>query len=101
MKKCVTIYFNIAISDEILETLRANGVTAYSMWPRMTGNGPVTGPRLDSHVWPGANAGIQTVLDENLSNKLMDALQVLRNGDIGRDSGLYAFVTPVERVLEG
>lgn len=100
MKKCVTIFFNIAISAEIKEALRSHGVTAYSMWPRMVGDGPMTGPRLDSHVWPGANAGIQTVVDEEVAERLMDVLQEMRKGDIGRDSGLYAFTMPIERTLE-
>lgn len=99
MKKCVTIYFNIAVADEIVDAIAKAGVTAYSMWPRMVGNGPATGPRLDSHVWPGANAGIQAVVEAETAGRVMDVLQLLRDGDIGRDSGLFAFVTPVERVV--
>ena len=98
--KLVTIYANISIADEVLETFRALGVAHYTQFPRIVGVGPVTGPRLDSHVWPGANTGFQVVADAALATRLMDRLQEMRASDIGRQSGLYAFVTPVERVLE-
>ena len=99
MEKLVTVYANISIADDILDAFRELGIESYTQFPRIVGNGPVTGPRLDSHVWPGANTGFQIVLDETAAARLMDRLQALRNSDMGRQSGLYAFVTPVERVL--
>ena len=98
--KLVTIYANISIAEDVLDAFRAVGVKSYTQFPRIVGDGPVTGPRLDSHVWPGANTGFQVVADAALATRLMDRLQEMRASDIGRQSGLYAFVTPVERVLE-
>lgn len=100
MKKVVTIFGNISISKEILEAITMEGLEGgYTEWPRIIGNGPVTGPRLDSHVWPGANVGFQVVADDEKAGKLMDRLQLLRDSDAGRQSGLYAYMTSVEREL--
>ena len=67
--KLITIYANISIADEVLEAFRALGVAHYTQFPRIVGVGPATGPRLDSHVWPGANTGFQVVADETVAAK--------------------------------
>ena len=97
--KLVTIYANISIAEDILDAFRAVGVKSYTQFPRIVGDGPVTGPRLDSHVWPGANTGFQVVADETLASRLMDRLQEMRDSEMGKQSGLYAFQTAVERAL--
>ena len=97
--KLVTIYANISIAEDVLEAFRELGVNFYTQFPRIVGNGPVTGPRLDSHVWPGANTGFQVVADEALASRLMDRLQEMRDSETGKQSGLYAFQTAVERAL--
>lgn len=99
MKKCVTIYANISITEEILEAFSGLGIEYYTQNPRIVGNGPATGPRLDSHVWPGANTGFQVITDEDKANNLMDKLQTMRDSEMGKQSGLYAFMTAVDRVL--
>ena len=97
--KLITIYANISISEDVLEAFRELGVKFYTQFPRIVGEGPATGPRLDSHVWPGANTGFQVVADEALATRLMDRLQKMRDSEMGRQSGLYAFQSPVERAL--
>ena len=97
--KLVTIYANISIAEDVLDAFRAVGVKSYTQFPLIVGDGPVTGPRLDSHVWPGANTGFQVVADEALASSLMDRLQKMRDSEMGKQSGLYAFQTAVERAL--
>ena len=97
--KLITIYANISIAEDVLDAFRTLGVKSYTQFPRIVGDGPVTGPRLDSHVWPGANTGFQVVADEALATRLMDHLAELRDSEMGRQSGLYAFQSPVERAL--
>lgn len=100
MKKCITIYGNISIAEEILEAITKCGIENYTQFPRIVGKGPATGPRLDSHVWPGANTGFQIITDEIHANKLMDELQKMRDSEMGHQSGLFAFMTSVERALD-
>ena len=100
MEKLVTVYANISIAEDIREVLDSLGIKAFTQWPRLVGVGPVTGPRLDSHVWPGANTCFQVVVDETMAGRLMDALQEMRDSPVGTRSGLFAFTSPVERTLK-
>jgi nitrogen regulatory protein PII len=97
--KAVTAIFNIAIEDEVLEAVRRVGVKHFTQWPRIVGDGPATGPRMDDHVWPGANAALQMIVEDSLAERLMDTLQALRDSPVGRQAGVYAYQSPVERAL--
>ena len=98
--KLITLYFNIAISEEILRLFEDVGVKHYTQIPRVVGIGPVSGPRLDSHTWPGANSAIFVVTDEDTATRLMAELQRLRDTELGKHAGLYAFQSPVEKALK-
>ncbi len=99
MLKAVTVYANISIADEVVEIFTSLNIACYTQWPRIVGKGKVTEPRFDNHVWPGANTGFHTVVDEETANKLMDKLQEFRASETGQQSGIYAFMTSVERAL--
>ena len=97
--KLITVYFNISISEEILEILETLHIHCYTQVPRVVGIGKATGARLDNHTWPGMNSMIQTVVEEATAVKLMDTLQEFRNSEQGKHSGVFAFQSPVERAL--
>lgn len=97
--KAVTVLFNIAIEEEVLETVRKAGIRHFTQWPRVLGQGPHTGPRMDNHVWPGANAALQMIVGDPEAAPLMDALQALRDSPTGRQGGIFAYQTAVERAL--
>lgn len=97
--KAVTVVFNIAIEEDILEALRGIGADAFTQWPRIVGQGPGTGPRMDSHVWPGANSGLLLVVDDELAVRVMAVLQELHDSPKGRQAGLFAYQTAVEQCL--
>ncbi len=92
------IIYDIVLDTEVLALLRQHNITAYTRWPRLTGTGPQSGPRLDDHVWPGANAAILTLQPPEVLAPIMAALQTLRD-EVGRQTGLYAFTTPVLSAL--
>ena len=98
--KAVTVIFNVAVEEEVLEAVRSAGVTAFTQWPRIVGQGPETGPRMDSHIWPGANAGLLMVVDDALAGRVMDALQELHASPVGRQAGIFAYQSAVERTLD-
>ena len=97
--KAVTVLFNVAIEEEVQEIVRKAGVKYYTQWPRVVGHGPHTGPRMDNHVWPGANAALQMIVEDPVATPLMDALQALRDSPAGRQGGIFAYQTVVERAL--
>jgi nitrogen regulatory protein PII len=97
MKMILAIY-NIAIDVEIMEAVRQAGIQFYTKWPRVVGEGPRTGPRLDDHIWPGANMMMMMVAADELAANVMEALKGLRQS-IGKTEGLQAFLLNVEGQL--
>lgn len=97
--KCITVFYNIATDEEIMDILKTVGVSEYSKLPRCQGRGKVTGARLDDHVWPGFNVTLIIVLDDATAPKLMAALQKFRDGPMGSRTGIFAYQTAVEAVL--
>ena len=93
MKLLMAIY-NVAIDEEVMEAMKEAGVECYTKWPRVQGCGKKTGPRLDSHIWPGANTVTMFVLKDDVAAKAMDAMRTLRE-KIGHE-GVKAFILPVE-----
>ena len=97
--KSVTAIFNVAIEEEVLAVLRGLGIEAFTQWPRIVGQGPETGPRMDSHVWPGANSGLLLIVDDDMAARVMEELQKLHDSPVGRQAGLFAYQAAVERCL--
>ncbi|NLF93253.1 MAG: hypothetical protein GX564_05135 [Oligosphaeraceae bacterium] len=97
MLKMLIIVYNISIQEEVMDLLEAQGVTCFTQWPRLVGRGVTTGPRLDNDVWPGANAAVMTVVEEEQAGKLMLAVQAFRD-EIGEHEGVKAFQLPVEKM---
>ena len=95
--KMIMIVYNISIKEEVMEVVQDSGATCYTCWPRLIGKGKTTGPKLDDNVWPGANAALITVVEEDTAATLMDAIQKLRD-DIGAYEGVKAFQLPVEKM---
>ena len=75
--KAVTVIFNVSIQEEVHAAIRKVGITAFTQWPRIVGQGPETGPRMDSHVWPGANAGLLMVVEDELADGWVRAIPVV------------------------
>ncbi len=97
--KAVWVMHDIVLADAVQDILDEMGVVGFSRWKRMTGRGPVSGTRLDSHVWPGANSGAFVVVEEETAARLMGRLQALRD-EVGGKTGLWAFTTPVLETLK-
>lgn len=97
--KAVTVIFNVSIQEEVIAEVRSVGVEAFTQWPRIVGQGPGTGPRMDSHVWPGANTGLLLIVDDDTAVRVMSVLQELHDSPEGRQAGVFAYVSPVEQYL--
>ena len=92
--KAVWMMHDVVLADEIQDLLDELGIIGLSRWKRMTGRGPKSGTRMDNHVWPGANAGVVVVVDDELAARLLGRLQALRD-EVGAKTGVWAFTTPV------
>ena len=97
--KCITVFYNGATEEEVMDIVKAVGVAEYTKIPRCQGKGAITGPRLDDHVWPGFNVTLVMVVEDAVAPNLLAALQAFRNGPMGRQTGIFAYQTNVEAVL--
>ena len=95
--KAVWIFYDIVLDATILALLKEVSPGGYTRWPRLTGDGP-HGPRLDDHIWPGANAALLAVRDDASATALLARLQELRD-KVGTLTGLWACTTPVCETL--
>ena len=98
MKMIMAVY-NVAVDEEVMEAVAAAGVCCYTKFPRVVGRGRRTGPRLDNHIWPGANTCTLMVVPDEKAPAVMAALETLR-GAIGGTEGVKAFQLHVERQLD-
>lgn len=96
--KALWITYDIVLDEDILRLLDECHIVGFTRWPRLSGRGPHSGARLDSHVWPGANAAVVTVQDDETVAGLLARLQALRD-EVGDETGLWAFTTPVLETL--
>ncbi len=96
--KMVWMMHDIVLTDDIQGILDELGIIGLSRWKRMTGRGPKSGSRMDTHVWPGANSGAFVVVDDEMAARLMGRLQALRD-EVGALTGVWAFTTPVTETL--
>ena len=96
--KAVWIFYDIVLDPDILALLKEVSPGGYTRWPRLTGDGPQSGPRLDDHIWPGANAALLAVRDDPSATALLTRLQELRD-KVGTLTGIWALTTPVCETL--
>ena len=94
MKMILAIY-NAAVDEEVMDALHDAGVKCYTKWPQVLGHGQQTGPRLNTHVWPGANCVTMMVVSDDLAPEIMAAMRSLRR-TLGEKEGVKAFLLNVE-----
>jgi nitrogen regulatory protein PII len=94
--KMVMAVYNIGVDEEVMSAMETLGVSYFTKFPRVVGNGQATGPRLDDGVWPGATTVPLFVLPDDSAQRVMNALGHLRT-TIGRKAGLKAFLLNVEQ----
>ncbi len=97
--KALWITYDMVLDDDIVALMDEFKIIGFTRWPRLSGRGPNSGSRLDNHVWPGANAAVMTVQDDDTIAKLMSRLQALRD-EVGEKTGVWAFTAPVLEMLK-
>ena len=91
--KMVMLVYNASLEEEIMTVMKECGAAHYTQAPRVVGVGEKTGPRLDTHVWPGANSVVIVVVEDERARSLMERLGRLRDT---LDGGVKAFLLNVE-----
>ena len=94
--KILLIIHNVAIGDEVMEFLKEEGIKSYTCWQRVTGKGKISGPHLDSHIWPATNSVLMIATGDDSKDKLIKKIKGMRK-KIGKE-GIKAFVLPLEEI---
>lgn len=96
MKLAIIIYGK-PIDPDVIEVLDGLGLQSYTKWPEALGKGKTSGPRLDTHVWPGANSVIMVALEDDRVQSLVEALRPLKKGF--SHEGLKLYLLPAEEAV--
>ena len=94
--KMILISYNVAIDEEVMEALKEVGISGYTKLPKVLGDGKTSGPRLDSHIWPGANSLLSLAVEDDKKDQILAQIMKLRQ-KLGKE-GIKAFVLPLEEV---
>ncbi|NIR93262.1 MAG: hypothetical protein GWO08_06175 [Gammaproteobacteria bacterium] len=95
--KLVAIVFNTILLSHVMEHLNQCNVAQYTQWSGATGVGS-TDPHLGTHVWPGTNNIIFSVVDDPAKkDALLNCVKAIQKEH--PNEGIRAFVMPVEEMV--
>lgn len=94
--KAVFIVHNMAIDEEVNTALAELGVECYTKFTRILGKGKLSGPHLDTPIWPGANTGTLVIVEQAKAARIMQKIREMRQ-NYGSE-GLKAFLWPIEDI---
>ena len=94
--KGIFIAFDQAHKDAVIGALDKLNCRGFSFIEQLQGRGSKTGdPHYGTHAWASMNSGIITMVEDNIVDKLLEAL---KNIDENAEMlGLRAFVWNVEK----
>ncbi len=95
--KLITVIYNAAIESKVQKCLNSCRIEGYTKIPRIHGKGKTSGPRLNTHVWPGVNHAIIVACDENKKNELVKKLKNFKQEN--QSKGVKIFIQPLEEII--
>lgn len=95
--KLAFIIYGTPIDPDVMEVLEDLGLQSYTKMREILGQGRSSGPRLDTHVWPGTNSMVTVVLADERVEALVEALKPLK--ERLEHEGLKLYLLPAEEAL--
>jgi nitrogen regulatory protein PII len=95
--KMVMIVLNASIEEEVRGCAKEYGLSEYTKFTKVLGEGENSGPHMGTHIWPSVNTVILYACEEEKANRFVDHLAKIK--DEFRELGLKAFVFDLDRVL--
>ncbi|UCD84490.1 MAG: hypothetical protein JSU92_14685 [Deltaproteobacteria bacterium] len=96
MKMVMIVHYS-AIGSDVTEALTKIGVRTYTKLPGIHGLGTSSEPHFDTHIWPGTNDLVLTVVDEQKAGEVMKEVGELKKKF--KKEGIKAFLFSVEAVV--
>ncbi len=94
--KAVLIVHNMAIDEEVNESLAAADIDSFTKFPDILGKGQLSQPHLNSDVWPETNCATLAITDPDKAAKLMKIISEMRT-KLGEE-GVKAFLWSIEQI---
>lgn len=94
--KLLWIVFDEAFEDQVLETLKKEGIHHFTLMRGAIGQGANSEPRWGTHVWPGHNDALWIYLSDEDLARITPTLQKLKESLKGR--GFKAIVWDAREV---
>ncbi|MGQ9620266.1 MAG: PG0541 family transporter-associated protein [Bacteroidales bacterium] len=96
--KAIMVVYNQALTEKVEYMLDHLGVKGYSLWENVQGRGTNTGvPHLGTHVWPEINKCVITIVDDNLTDRILDTVKKI--DEINVEVGIRAFVWDILKTV--
>ena len=99
--KLVLIVFNFVYDEQVRSMIEELRIPGFTEVPRVFGTGE-SGKRLGTHIFPGHDTMLLTVVPEEQMAPLLDAIRQFKQGladRAKRHGGIKAFVLPVEQTI--
>ena len=94
--KAVLIVHNVAIDEEVNEVLESVGINCYTKFTNTLGKGQLSGPHLNTDVWPAVNYGTFVVTDQVRAKEIMENVRQMRE-KLGSE-GVKAFMWEIDDI---
>jgi nitrogen regulatory protein PII len=94
--KAILILHNIAIDENVNDTLNELGVTCFTKFTNVLGRGELSEPHWNNDVWPGTNYGTFIVTEQAKAKEIVEKIRQMR-GELGGE-GIKAFVWEIEDI---
>jgi len=96
--KMVLISYYAGIEEELKEALSSLGISGFTLWERVLGQGKTGGPHLGTHIWPKTNALLLAALEDQMAFLLMEKVREIKATLLGKE-GIKAFLWPLEEIV--
>ncbi len=93
--KLILLTYYIGVHDEVMELLGRHGVCTYTRWREVEGRISGGEPREGTHVWPGANSALMTVVDDGGVGGILAEIEAFNRRREGE--GIDAYVLDIAR----
>ncbi|HHM23506.1 MAG TPA: hypothetical protein ENJ23_00520 [Bacteroidetes bacterium] len=95
--KQVMVIFNAALEPRVLRCIHECGIDAYTKIPVAYGVGHSSEPHMGTHIWPGENRIIFSVVSEEKIPHILERLKEIKQR-FPRE-GLKVIVSPVDQMV--
>lgn len=95
--KFIMVVHNSALKANVLDIFKKNNIQKYTQIDEVKGRGGSSEPHLGTHIWPGINSITFSVVEEELSKKIIPEFKKLK--EKFRREGIKLFILPVEEEI--